>query len=104
MRQKKMEKIASERGGPGPSAEGVWYLKYKEWGDQATPLMDALTELCGRLGVPQHDIERNGKKGFYWLREGFCTTAKAMRKHFKDLKDDNNAANSSPPPWNGSAH
>lgn len=70
-------------------AEGAWCLIDKEWADRSVPYMDAFSELCRSLAFPLHDIDRNGEKGFFRIREGFCTcpTAEAMKGHFL-LKND----------------
>lgn len=74
-------------------AEGAWCLICREWAGRGEPFMDAFTGLCERLGVPQHDIDRKGEKGFTRIREGFCTTPRsdAMRAYFLERGDPDTA-------------
>jgi hypothetical protein len=75
-------------------AEGAWFLLCKEWGSRAEDLMEDLADLCARVKLPLHDIDRGGDKGFTRLRPGFCTTpaSVAMRAHFEEAEDLETAA------------
>lgn len=77
-----------------PFAEGAWFLLCKEWSEGAPGLLNGLTTLCERLGVPLHDIDRHGEKGFTRIAPGFCTTPHSvpMREHFLGLRDPDTAA------------
>ncbi len=72
-----------------PFAEGAWWLLSSAWAAQSTALMDALEEFCRELGMPLHDIDRRGEKGFTRLRPGFSTTptSTAMRAFFSERGD-----------------
>lgn len=70
-------------------AEGAWCLLIPEWRERATPYMDALTRLYEMTGVPLHDVDRHGEKGFSRIREGFSTTPNSIAmKEFFLAKDD----------------
>lgn len=70
-------------------AEGAWCLICNEWAERSGGYMNAFDALCQRLSFPQHDIDRGGEKGFFRIREGYCTTptSSAMKEHFTGLND-----------------
>jgi hypothetical protein len=72
-----------------PFAEGAWFLICQEWAALTVNLRDGLTELCERMAIPLHDIDRQGDKGFHRIAPGFCTTphSAGMRKHFLEAGD-----------------
>jgi len=72
-----------------PFAEGAWFLLCKEWVARSEGLMAGLEDVCRRLGVPLHDIDRKGEKGFTRIRPGFCTTphSAGMREFFLERGD-----------------
>jgi hypothetical protein len=74
-------------------AHGAWFLLCREWAARAVPMMDTLSTLCAREGLPLHDIDRAGEKGFERIRPGFCTTphSRGMRAHFLALGDTETA-------------
>jgi hypothetical protein len=75
-------------------AEGAWFLLCREWAGRSGPLMDALVSLCRHVGLPLHDIDRKGEKGFVRIRSGFATTptSTAMRAFFEQRDDPVTAA------------
>jgi hypothetical protein len=65
-------------------AGGAWFLlQASDWTGQE-PFLASVEEACAREGVPLHDEDRAGQKGFTRLRPGFHTspTAEAMRAFF----------------------
>lgn len=75
-------------------AEGAWFLLCREWVERCGPVMDALESLCQCVGMPLHDIDRQGEKGFTRIRPGFATTptSTAMRAFFEQRGDPETAA------------
>lgn len=70
-------------------SEGLWYLIGPSWKDHA-PLQDALHRLSAAEGLPLHDIERHGEKGFHRIAPGFCTTPnhRDMAAFFRARNDE----------------
>lgn len=70
-------------------AEGAWFLIGKEWIDRTAELHRTLIEATNQAGLPLHDIDRHGEKGFTRIAEGFCTTptSTAMRDYFLSQND-----------------
>jgi hypothetical protein len=68
--------------------EGAWYLINREKVDATVELRRDLTAVTASLGVPLHDCDRGGEKGFTRIEPGFCTTptSTAMREHFSSQK------------------
>jgi hypothetical protein len=75
-------------------AEGAWFLLHPDWVQRAQPLIDKLTVRCREEGMPFHDIDRKGDKGFTRICEGWCTTpdSGAMRDFFHRENDPDMAA------------
>jgi len=75
-------------------AEGAWFLIGKEWASRTGELQRRLTAVAERAGLPLHDIDRRGDKGFTRIAHGFCTTptSVAMREHFHSVNDPATAA------------
>ena len=70
-------------------AEGAWCLLSPEWRDRSGGFQESFRQFCTESGVPLHDAERKGEKGFHWIAPGFCTTpnSNAMKDFFL-AKDD----------------
>jgi len=75
-------------------AEGAWWLIGKDWAPRSAPLRAHIARVFARHGLPLHDIDRNGEKGFQRIEPGFCTTptAVAMREFFHAQGDPATAA------------
>jgi hypothetical protein len=75
-------------------AEGVMLLIDRHWAGRTRPLQQAFVESAGRFGLPLHDHNRRGEKGFFYIGPGFTTTPEgaAMRAHFQALGDEETAA------------
>lgn len=75
-------------------AEGAWFLICKEWAERTGPMMAALAALCTEAGLPLHDVERHGEKGFHRIQPGFCTTptSTGMRAFFEERREPVTAA------------
>lgn len=72
------------------AAEGAWFLLGADTKRAAAgPLMTALAAHARDAGLPPHDSQRNGDKGFHRLGPGFATTptGTAMRAHFRKAGD-----------------
>ena len=69
-------------------AEGAWYLLDKEHVDASVELRGEMASLTKTIGLPLHDWDRGGEKGFHRIEPGFCTTptSTAMKEHFLGLK------------------
>jgi len=67
-------------------AEGAWYLICREWAERTESMRARLVERTQALGMPLHDIDRGGDKGFHRIAPGFCTTptSTAMKDFFHD--------------------
>jgi hypothetical protein len=81
-------------------AEGAWFLICREWRDRAVAagVTQRLANHAGRNGLPLHDMERHGEKGFTRIAPGFCTTPRsdAMREYFLERDDPETAAHFRP--------
>lgn len=75
-------------------AEGAWLLIGRHWIARSEPLRAAWLRLVEDAGLPLHDIDRRGEKGFTRIAAGFCTTPEstAMRAHFLAAGDTETAA------------
>lgn len=71
-------------------AEGVLLLIERTWADRTLALQAAWRERVARLGLPLHDHDRGGEKGFAYLGPGFTTTPRgaAMRQYFRAMDDE----------------
>ena len=75
-------------------AEGAWFLMSAGQAPHNEEYMTALSAFCGDVGMPLHDEDRRGEKGFVRIRPGFATTpsAVAMREFFLAKGDATTAA------------
>jgi len=74
--------------------EGAWYLICNEWQDRTRSLRERIVRCTHARGLPLHDIDRKGEKGFTRIAPGFCTTpaSDAMQAHFERQGDAKTAA------------
>lgn len=65
-------------------AEGAWFLIGANWINRTARLRELLDEASRAAGLPLHDLDRHGDKGFFRIGPGFCTTptSAGMRDHF----------------------
>ncbi len=75
-------------------AEGAWFLIGKGWVERTTRLRRELADAARAAGMPLHDIERDGEKGFCRIEPGFCTTptSAAMKEFFLGQGDEETAS------------
>ncbi len=74
-------------------SEGAWFLLNRENVGRTKALREDLLEIVRQLGVPLHDWDRQGEKGFHRIAPGFATTptSTAMKKHFENLGESGEA-------------
>jgi len=72
---------------------GPWFLVEPAWEDRLEPYRALCLDAARREGLPVHDVDRRGEKGFRRISEGFCTRpdSAAMRGHFMSLGDPDTA-------------
>lgn len=72
-------------------ANGAWYLVCREWADRwrASNVSDELIATTKGEGLPLHDWDRKGDKGFTGIAPGFSTTprSEAMQEFFLNQDD-----------------
>ncbi len=75
-------------------AEGAWFLIGHNWINRTASLRRDLAEASIRTGLPLHDIDRHGDKGFFRIGPGFNTTptSAGMRDFFLAMGDPSSAA------------
>ncbi len=76
-------------------SEGALLLIERHWAGAPTePLRTAFTAARDAAGLPPHDHDRAGEKGFFRLGPGFATTPEGamMRRHFHSLGQPEEAA------------
>lgn len=75
-------------------AEGPWFLVEPAWEMRLEPYRQVCLEAARAEGLPVHDRDRMGEKGFRRISQGFCTRpdSVAMRAHFQALGDTRTAA------------
>ncbi|MEM0961981.1 MAG: M14 family zinc carboxypeptidase [Bacteroidota bacterium] len=77
-------------------SEGALLLIEKKWlgSDRDAALRTAFERAAGAAGLPLHDHDRRGDKGFRYAGPGFWSTpeGEAMRQHFMDAGDPETAA------------
>lgn len=76
------------------AAEGVQLLIERAWVQRTERLRERFAAAAADFGLPPHDHDRGGEKGFLYLGPGFATTPEgaAMRAHFQSLGDPETAA------------
>ena len=75
-------------------AEGAWFLIDRDHVDTTKAFRRDIVAECARVGIPLHDWDRGGEKGFVGIEPGFSTspTSVAMREHFLARGDRAEAA------------
>lgn len=69
--------------------EGALLLINRPWTFRTQVLRDEFVESADSHGLPMHDHNRKGEKGFFWIEPGFQTTPRgdAMRTFFRAQDD-----------------
>ena len=72
------------------AGEGAMLLINRPWTFRTQSLRDDFVEAAAAHGLPMHDHNRKGEKGFFWIEPGFQTTPRgnAMRTYFRARDDD----------------
>ncbi len=76
-------------------SDGAMLLVERHWaGERTHVLREGFAQACRDAGLPLHDHNRKGEKGFFYIDPGFTTTPEgaAMRAHFQALQDPVTAA------------
>lgn len=75
-------------------SEGAMLLIERHWAGRTQALRDDFVRAAQQVGLPLHDHNRKGEKGFFYIEPGFTTTPEgaAMQAHFRALGDDAMAA------------
>ncbi len=75
-------------------AEGGMLLIQPEWVERSAFLQEGFRANLAAHGIPLHDHDRSGEKGFVYLGPGFTTTpnSEAMRQYFLAREDAATAA------------
>lgn len=70
-------------------AEGGLLLVERHWAARTQPLRDGWRAALEAEGLPVHDHNRKGDKGFFYIERGFTTTpeGEAMRAYFRGRGD-----------------
>ncbi len=65
-------------------AGGAWFLAMLDSVERRRPLLAALEAVAAESGLPLHDEDRGGRKGFHRIAPGFCTapTSEEMASYF----------------------
>lgn len=72
------------------AGEGAMLLINRPWTFRTQALRDDFAEAAAARGLPLHDHNRKGEKGFFWIEPGFQTTPRgdAMRTYFRARGED----------------
>jgi len=72
------------------AGEGAMLLINRPWTFRTQALRDDFVSAAAAEGLPMHDHNRKGEKGFFWIEPGFQTTPRgdAMRTFFRTQGDD----------------
>lgn len=75
-------------------SEGAMLLIERHWIDRTREVREEFRRAVDRLGLPLHDHDRGGEKGFDYIEAGFTTTpeGRAMQRYFRDRNDPDTAA------------
>lgn len=67
------------------AGEGALLLINRDWTFRTQGLRDRFVRAAATQGLPMHDHNRKGEKGFFWIEPGFQTTPRgdAMRTFFR---------------------
>ena len=71
------------------AGEGAMLLINRPWTFRTQSLRDDFASAAAAKGLPLHDHNRKGEKGFFWIEPGFQTTPRgdAMRTYFRAQDD-----------------
>ena len=71
------------------AGEGAMLLINRPWTFRTQSLRDDFLAAARAKGLPMHDHNRKGEKGFFWIEPGFQTTPRgdAMRTYFRAQDD-----------------
>lgn len=71
-------------------AEGAMLLIERHWVDRTDDLRNQFVDFIQGAGLPLHDHDRGGEKGFRYIGPGFTTTpeGRAMQEYFRALGDE----------------
>jgi Zinc carboxypeptidase. len=71
------------------AGEGAMLLINRPWTFRTQLLRDDFVAAAAAKGLPLHDHNRKGEKGFFWIEPGFQTTPRgdAMRTYFRAQGD-----------------
>ena len=71
------------------AGEGAMLLINRPWTFRTQSLRDDFASAAAAKGLPLHDHNRKGEKGFFWIEPGFQTTPRgdAMRTYFRARGD-----------------
>lgn len=71
------------------ASEGAMLLINRPWTFRTQALRDDFVRAADAEGLPMHDHNRKGEKGFFWIEPGFQTTPRgdAMRTYFRAQDD-----------------
>ncbi len=74
-------------------AEGVMLLIERHWIERTKMLRKQFLDYAASLGLPLHDHDRKGEKGFQYIAPGFTTTpeGRAMQAYFRSQGDEETA-------------
>lgn len=72
------------------AGEGALLLINRPWTFRTQRLRNEFAEAAAAVGLPMHDHNRKGEKGFFWIEPGFQTTPRgdAMRAFFRAQGDE----------------
>ncbi len=75
-------------------SEGAMLLIERHWAGRTQSLRDGFASAAREEGLPLHDHNRKGDKGFFYIEKGFTTTPEgdAMQRHFLAEGDEATAA------------
>ncbi|MFB6098677.1 MAG: M14 family zinc carboxypeptidase, partial [Salinibacter sp.] len=71
------------------AGEGAMLLINRPWTFRTQALRDDFVTAAAAEGLPMHDHNRKGEKGFFWIEPGFQTTPRgdAMQTYFRAQDD-----------------
>ena len=72
------------------AGQGALLLINRPWTFRTQSLRDDFVAAAAAAGLPMHDHNRKGEKGFFWIEPGFQTTPRgdAMRTYFRAQDDE----------------
>lgn len=75
-------------------SEGAMLLVERHWVEHTAGLRRRFAQLAARYGLPLHDHDRQGEKGFLYIAPGFSTTPEGerMQAYFREKGDEDTAS------------